>query len=826
MKSRSAFSRWRRRISWIKLLVVAMVLLVILVVSSPRLIGWIIGHELHSQLASRMNARLEFSRVVYQFPYGVRIEKAHLLMPADHGGLDSWIDVGRLELTLAKLPLGSGPLLIEKLAIDRLVVHLASSSGSSAAPSPSTPAGAPAKKLSDLFRLQNVSMSGGRFEYDFSDPGHSTPPIAWGNLNLSMNTSPVSGGLYQFAIAIADQPVVAADVTGSFDIDSLLLNADNASVTISCDPAQTAVQIPPQGQAFIQKYQVAGQLTVRGSASVPLRNPAAATFTAAADLTDAHCQPPGFAGQITPTLCSIRTTRQAGPCQFDVRLKDQDLAAAAASGSVDLQTLLLDLKKFSVQLHLDANHPSNQLPASLVNLIGKTRPGGELKLDGLARIPLLTPMQGWYAARASLEHGQCQPIGWSGPVKPAELLVFADNTTESAIDALPTNLPNELSEKVQESHVWVNKLTAASGNQLFKIDSGEIDFNPRDTLWTARKVHGLADIGDGPGPLEGDNARVYVPFILSGSGKGFSAGSSVRLAPDDASASLTPNHVHINRINGMLTITPTGLRSSGLVGRCAEGSINATVNLDWQNAAQIPPVALAYDGDAQIQKLDLHQLAMQYTPDPAIRQEAFGQLDFNVKYHGSILRNSPASGPDSPADRLAAEGGVDITHGHFIDIPVLKELLVAMGSPSGSTVGEAAAMFDIDRSVVTLERTGASSPVLGIQGSGTITFAKQVNMNFVATPLADWAHDVKGAGLLSDVGAAIIRKAQDVVNGLQRAIYQFRVTGDLSQPKVEPVVVPFLTDEMGPLFRKMAGDQSQGSIFTALKLQRGNRVNK
>jgi hypothetical protein len=818
--------RWRKRL--IKLGGVLLVLLILLILAAPRLIGWIIGHELHSQLATRMNARLDFSKVVYQYPYGVLVEKAHLLMPATNGGVDSWIDIGRLELKLAKLPLGAGPLVIEKLAIDHPTVHLASSAGSTTTAAPAAPpaSAGPSQKLSDLFRLKNVSVSGGRFEYDFSDAAHPAPPIVWGNLNVNMNTAAEAGGLYQFAIAIADQPVVTAKVTGSFDIDSLQLNADTVAVGIACDPAQPAAQIPPQGQAFIQKYQVAGELAISGNASVPLHDANHATFIANVDLTQAHCQPPGFAGPVTPTLCTIRTSRQGGPCLFDLKIQDQDLADAAASGSVDLQTLLLDLQKLSIKLHCEPGKAITQLPASVSDSLGKMKTGGEVNVDAVARVPLLTPLRGWYAARASLDRGQIQPGGFSGPLTPANVLLFASNVTAKGMDSLPSALPQALPVAPADSHVWLKNLSASCGNQLCKIDSGEVIFSPVDANWTARKFHGLFDIGDGPGPLEGANTRIYLPFVLSGKGRGMDPSSSIRLALDDASASLTPSHVHLNRINGMLTATPTGLRTSGLVAKCAEGIIKATVNLDWQPAAQDPPVALTYDGDAQIQQLDLHQLAMEYTPDPAVRQQAFGQLDFNVKYQGSILQNSPASGTNSPADRLFAQGDFDITHGHFIDIPILRDLLIAMHSPSGSTVGEAAATFDISHSVANLDRTGASSPVLGIQGSGTITFAQQVNMIFVATPLADWAKDVKGAGLLSDVGAAIIGKAQDVVNGLQRAIYQFRVTGDLSKPKVDPVVVPFLSDKMGPLFQKMAGDQSQGSVAQGLKDQKNEGASK
>jgi len=146
------------------------------------------------------------------------------------------------------------------------------------------------------------------------------------------------------------------------------------------------------------------------------------------------------------------------------------------------------------------------------------------------------------------------------------------------------------------------------------------------------------DVGDGPGPLEGANTRIIMPFIIAGDNE-----KGLRVALDDGSAVITPNHIHINRINGMMTATPTGLSSSEITAKCAEGQIKATVNLDWKTPTQGPPVSLSYDGDAEVKQIDLHQLAMEYTTDPSVRQQAFGQLDLNVKYQGSILQNSPAT---------------------------------------------------------------------------------------------------------------------------------------------------------------------------------------
>ena len=125
------------------------------------------GKTLQSQLSTRMQARLEFDRVLYKFPYGVRINNAHMVMPRANSGPDSWIDIGRLELRLAKLPIGVGPLVIERLEIENPTVRLASDFGASKENTPKpVETSAPTQKLSDLFRLQSVSMTGGRFEYD------------------------------------------------------------------------------------------------------------------------------------------------------------------------------------------------------------------------------------------------------------------------------------------------------------------------------------------------------------------------------------------------------------------------------------------------------------------------------------------------------------------------------------------------------------------------------------------------------------------------------------------------------------------------------------
>ena len=801
-------------------------------IAAPWLLGWIIGHKLKTELASRMNAKLEFSRVRYQYPYGVRIENSHLLMPGTPSGPASWVDIGRLELTLAKLPLGKGAVLIQKLEIDSPTVHLsnASTSANPAAPtSPPVSSLSPPQKLSDLFELHHVKIADGRFEYDLSLPGHQIPPIIWGHLDAEINTLPASKSRYNFAVAVKDAPLAVAHATGSFDIDSLQLNIDKLNVVIACQPAERPAQIPSEGIAAIEKYQLGGEMMVDGSGQIPLQALDHSRYTATVTTKNIHAQPMGWASPLSPTQCTISVENSDSACRFELLARDGKLASVTASGAVDLRTLVLDLNKLAVDVECDANHPTGQLPAAMADAMSKLRAGGHLTLDSVAKIPLLAPLRSVYAAHMTLRGGHCQPAGWTGPVSPAQFSITCSNlfdpSNPPATAPVETQLPTQLPEAPQPACLWVNHLSALCGNQIFRIDSGQIIFDPRDNSWTARKFHGTTDIGDGPGPLKGDSTRIMLPFIASGEGKLGDPASNLRVALDEGSAVMTANHIHINRINGLLTATPTGLKSSGLIATCAEGQIKSIVNLSWSLPEQQPSLALTYNAETQIKQLDLHQLAMQYTTDPAVRQQAFGQLNLNLKCNGSILTDSPPGGENSIADRLNAQGDFDITNGYFVDIPVLKDVVSAMHS-NAATVGEIAATFDIAHQVVDVSRIGANSPALGISGNGTIGFDQSVNMIFVATPLADWGKDVRNAGLLDQAGAAIIGKVQDVVNGLQRAIYQFRVTGHITpKPDVSPVVIPFLSDKMAPLFQKMAGNQQQGSLGDELKKQRSESGN-
>jgi hypothetical protein len=813
-KKISRLARWIRR-STIALLIAV----IVFYFTAPSGIGSIIGYKLKSELATRMKARLTFSSLRYRFPYGVRLEQAHLLLPGTNGARDSFVEIGTLDLSLAKLPLGTGPLVIENLAIDHPLVHLASPAATSDQP-PAEPASPVTQKLSDLFQLRKITVNAGRFEYDMSTPNHPVPKIVWGHLGVEMSTQPSAGGNYNFTVSVQDQPIASASASGSFDIDALQLNLDSFTAVITADPTKRPEQVPPAVLDLIQKYQIAGQLTFQGSARMPLQSLNQTTFSASAKLTNAHCQPPGFAGPITPSEFTVTTANHGHGCDFKITAKDQHILSIDAAGSVDWNTLLLDLPTLKLSLACDPQSPIDQLPADVAQLLRDLQLGGEIVLDGRAKVPLRDPQLALATATVRMTNGHCRPVGWSGPVAPVNFSFAVSNLPGATATTQPTVIGKDVPAQSQQAHAWIKSFNADAGNQLVRLTSGQLDFDPKKSSWTLSKVQGSMDIGDGPGPLEGADVRIMMPFFASGEGTPGDKNSSVRIALDEGAAVVTPNHIRINHINGLLTARPDELRTSNITALCADGKIAGVFGIR-RNDPKVPSAALTYKGHLQVSKLDLHQLALQYTTDPAKRQKAFGELNWQQDFEGSLIADPPKSGENSPADSITGPGNFDITNGYFLDIPILKDIVMAMHmGNNATTVGEVAGKYTLSNSVVHFRKLIANSPALGVQGHGDLGFDQQARMDFIAVPLADWAKDLRSTGMVGNAAATIVGKAQDIFNGLQGQLYSFRVTGLITNPKVEPVAVPLLTEEVGGLFRKMVGTQKQGAMAEELGKQK------
>src|SRR5688500_15643202 len=176
----------RRRRRWFKwtLLVIAFIpavlYLLVPLVGAP-----VLRSKLQAMVDSKLNARLEMGRVIYVFPYGLRVIDAKLVTTAGDVERLTLLEIPKLEIALAKLPFGSGPLVIRELVLHEPAIHLINTDsglvgrkglvkGEEHAPNDTSPqrddsskrGDAPETKLSEMFELRRVAIVNGQFVYE------------------------------------------------------------------------------------------------------------------------------------------------------------------------------------------------------------------------------------------------------------------------------------------------------------------------------------------------------------------------------------------------------------------------------------------------------------------------------------------------------------------------------------------------------------------------------------------------------------------------------------------------------------------------------------
>src|SRR5690348_1197135 len=125
---------WRGLSTKAKRLVIGVVVLLFLavVVWAPRLATPILRSRLQAMISEQLNAELQMDALSYHPPYGITVRGARIVTPSPDGpGAPPVVllQMRQLDLTLAKLPIGSGPLVIKNLVVHQPSVHLIQTAG-------------------------------------------------------------------------------------------------------------------------------------------------------------------------------------------------------------------------------------------------------------------------------------------------------------------------------------------------------------------------------------------------------------------------------------------------------------------------------------------------------------------------------------------------------------------------------------------------------------------------------------------------------------------------------------------------------------------------
>ena len=329
----------RRR--WLKWTLVTFAsLLAALYLFIPLVAAPILRSKLQSLVDSQLNARLDMKRVIYVFPYGLRVQGAKLTTPAPDGNDLQLLHIPSLEISLAKLPFGEGPLLIRKLFLHDPSIHLihtdAGLVGRQSLAKPDEPKDeSPPQKLSDMFQLRHVRITRGQVLYEDRTKS-TTLPVAWKDIDIDLTTQPTTSPLYEFQLLVENKPLANADVAGAFDIDALHLTVDRLRVTMQHDANANESPAPIPLQQFLRDNNLHGLISIDGRAALPLRDAAAAaTFDATIKLTNdtatsptspaltircstspLHPEQSGTVATMRPTTAPATTPSPPGPALY------------------------------------------------------------------------------------------------------------------------------------------------------------------------------------------------------------------------------------------------------------------------------------------------------------------------------------------------------------------------------------------------------------------------------------------------------------------------------------------------------------------------------
>ena len=321
-----------------------------------------------------------------------------------------------------------------------------------------------------------------------------------------------------------------------------------------------------------------------------------------------------------------------------------------------------------------------------------------------------------------------------------------------------------------------------------------IYFDPMDTIFAQFRPAGLWRIqGWMTGELSSGKVINYDLHVSSAGG---------------AAATITATDVDLTRIKSDWELFPDHAEISRFQCTAMGGSLDTGGTVDC-----IRPYA--YAGRVTSEGTDLWSVARLLKAPAADKSHYQGVLDLRATFSGS----GSYEGKDAAALFLA-DGKFEIHHGALWDIPVLQRIAdSATIARKALTMSEAAAYFHIADQTVYLQDAAINAPVLGLEGSGTVDFDGNLDLDVQAAPLADWKAKIQKtdvpvlSNLVGDVAGAF-QKFLNTATGI--LFYEFHVTGDASDPKVTTIPAPAITLGTAQLFRYMikTGD---GGLLSAMQ---------
>jgi hypothetical protein len=490
-----------------------------------------------------------------------------------------------------------------------------------------------------------------------------------------------------------------------------------------------------------------------------------------------------------------------------VKIEKIDVAGGGKAVLIDAGSITLDTsagtwKVADVQGHghvegpaTPSTAPASTRPAQPANPIDKYEPEGRFDFTVAASGPLkLDGANPWQAIRHEVI---AYPRGFA--LRPKNFARRIENIEGGEVRLVNGMIIfQELRGKYADDDLRLRGARLPAGGlprqQRWQEISGVINFHPPVRRYSP-KLDKILDILNPSGPF-----LVAGSYTYDKTGPTTQRSYDLIVSSDAGAVTLTPRKITFSKIRGDATVTPDGVELHAAEADVLGG--RAQVSGTWRNGAtrEDPDV---YQGDALFRDVDVTKFEEQLRDDPPTRPMQ-GRMYVEGSFNGVVR---PHTSTQEDLKSLQAAGQFEIINGSLFQLPVFKNITREIkGLKQATMVGDAAAMFDIEESTVRFRDVAVNSPVLGLQGNGTIGFDNALNLDVVAAPLADWRDKLKETRipLVSDLTAELVGGIQKLLNtATGTLLYQFRVSGTLKEVKVTTVPTPVLTDTAALVFGKM-----------------------
>lgn len=831
---------------WPRVLAMIIAGLFLLAVVASGVIGGMFRARMAAAVKQATGADLEVADSWYLPPLGVSLHGVRVVKTGPAGSRTELFTAARVVLKLSRRPKKGEPVLIRRLAISapyiRIIREAASGapgaaisdaprtipSGSATESSPAASPGsvasrpvaraaAPRVSLSSKFRLERLDISDGQITYEDRIGEHGAP-VVLDNIHGQITPRSSNGADYDFQVQ-ADDPGRAHFISaGAMNIDQALLSV--AKFQLSAHLAALAEQLPmPQAWRLSTSANATnGTLKVHASASVPLRDFRHAVYRGTLSLENART-----------ILPKVHLTVPRADAVFSFHnLREGDHPGAVA------QVERLDLAVVHTLFHLDGGTFS-----------AMGREGGwklaalQGRLDVQDGVPALDAMRlhgRWtFTAAAGGPWNFRKLPSPIDVIRPRVVAYPRDVSVQPRLFPLPVEHINGGPVELLGGVIRMQNLIADYGGDKVLLDSARITLDdPRQQarwrdLSRQVKVEGItgAVVFQQPGPrwpagLGAVIAQLRPVGTFAVGGESWYAinrrlpGEMLKPKPDyffrvstaGGAFALTSHKIPVTDIHGDATVSPMLINVTRFRGRALDGLMDADAKIT-------PSLPVRYQGNLGLYNIDLAKLSADFDLREGTRGPVRGKGFLKTRVAGA-----GRNGAIPPMNSLTAAGEFEVIDGNFGTLTTVRAAADKVAKPDDPLDGQAAGVFSIKDRVVTLKRAAIGNPTFGLQGSGTITFDKRLNLHVVAAPLGDWGDALRQSnipiidGIASNIAGAI----QQVFNGAQRVfLWDIRIEGTTSAPKVQTTPAPVITEPVAALFSQMLGGKKDQHLIDAIR---------